>query len=266
MMSQDYALDVKRIRQNAIDTCVKIVLENPESEDLVGGWTLSCPAKADTLKAGPFEECVLLLTQKAMYLARFDWDAEKVGQFERVELVDIRELWRGAYVTSALGPTHLDEEKNVGFVVKYETHGGAIVRRNTRALSSEEGAGDDASGKEEGKKKEGDDGKKEGEEANKTESRLLAFKVLPPKSSAVRKDKEDEATTLTEKQLVERITDQIQKSVAIAMRREQGTDHLGLEEKIPTVEERDVISAAEARKSTGYLESLGYSLKRMVWS
>jgi hypothetical protein len=32
------------------------------------------------------------------------------------------------------------------------------------------------------------------------------------------------------------------------------------------VEQKDVISVAEARKSTGYLESIGYSLKKLVWS
>jgi hypothetical protein len=38
------------------------------------------------------------------------------------------------------------------------------------------------------------------------------------------------------------------------------------EEKKLKVEKKDVISVAEAKKSTGYLESLGYSLKKLVWS
>jgi hypothetical protein len=44
---------------------------------------------------------------------------------------------------------------------------------------------------------------------------------------------------------------------------EQGDgDHKGL----LTVEEKDIISASDAKKSTGYLEQLGYSLKKLVWA
>lgn len=32
------------------------------------------------------------------------------------------------------------------------------------------------------------------------------------------------------------------------------------------VEEKDIISPADAKKSTGYLEQLGYSLKKLVWA
>ncbi|TLD06792.1 hypothetical protein E2P81_ATG10394, partial [Venturia nashicola] len=131
MMSQDYALDMRRVRQNAIDTCIKIVLEDPK-EDLVGGWTLSCPHEANTLRSLPFEECVFLLTDTAIYFCRFDWTTEKVGSFERVELSDVTEIWRGAYITSTLGPTHTDETKNVGFALRYKTNGHALVRTNTR--------------------------------------------------------------------------------------------------------------------------------------
>ena len=40
----------------------------------------------------------------------------------------------------------------------------------------------------------------------------------------------------------------------------------GKEKKLWKIEDGDIIGAAEARKSTTYLESLGYSLKKLVWS
>ena len=248
MMSQDYALDIRRVRQNAIDTCVKIVLEDPK-EDLVGGWTLSCPHEANTLRTLPFEECVLLITDAAIYFCRFDWTTEKVGSFERVDLADITEIWRGSYITSILGPTHTDDARNVGFALRYNTKGHALVRTNTRSLQNEHAAEDENAGKDHKQKTPG-----------RVESRLLAFKALPPKSSASRRDSQEE-TSLGEGELVASITDELYK----AMVKVKEVDHLELE-KTPAVEQKDVVSLAEARQATGYVESLGYSLKKMVWS
>lgn len=254
MMSQDYALDVRRIRQNAIDSCIKIVLEDPK-EDLVAGWTLSCPHEANTLRSLPFEECVLLLTDAALYFCRFDWDSEKVGGFERVDLLNVTELWRGQYITSALSPTHTDETKNVGFAIRYDTNGQAVVRTNTRSLQNEKAAKDENSGKDEVEKQ---------EQPEKSESRMLAFKALPPKSSVARQEGED-GSSMSEQELVKHICDEMQKQVTAAAHKQRGFDHLDLN-KLPQVEERDVLSAADARKSTGYIESIGYSLKKLVWS
>jgi hypothetical protein len=250
MMSQDYALDMRRVRQNAIDTCIKIVLEDPK-EDLVGGWTLSCPHEANTLRSLPFEECVFLLTDIAIYFCRFDWATEKVGSFERVDLTDVTEIWRGPYITSTLGPSHTDEAKNVGFALRYKTNGHALVRTNTRSLQNEHTAED-----ENAKKSELDKQKT----PEKDESRLLAFKALPPKASASRRDSEEE-TSMSEIELVKFVTGELHKTL-IKVRK---MDHLELD-KAPDVEEKEVLGISEARKATSYVESLGYSLKKMVWS
>jgi hypothetical protein len=257
MLNQDYALDMRRVRQNAIDTCVKIVLEDPK-EELVAGWTLSCPKEANTLRTLPFEECVLLLTDAAFYFCRFDWDAEKVASFERVDVTDITEIWRGAYITSTLGPTHTDEAKNAGFALRYKTNGIAVVRSNTRALNNEQTADDENADKNELEKQ---------EQPEKNESRLLAFKALPPKSSAAKQTREGESGSndMSETELVKHICDELRSVMVAAAKKANGFDHLQLD-KIADVQEKDVVSAAEARKSTGYIESLGYAVKKLVWS
>ena len=250
-MSKDYSLDMRRIRQNAIDTCERIVLEDP-TETLLAGWTLSCPHEANTLRSLPFEECVVLLTNAAFYFCRFDWQSEKVGSFERVDLRDITEIWRGAYITSALGPTHLDESKNVGFALRYKTTGKSIVRSNTRSLQNESEAADENKGKDELEKQ---------QDPEKDQTRLLAFKALPPQSSAAVYEGEEMAS-MSEMDLIKRICDELQKVTEAVWRR----DHIVNENNVPKVEERDVISTTDAKKSTGYMESIGYSLKRLVWS
>ena len=257
MMSQDYALDMRRVRRNGIETCVKIVLGQEEAgrgEVLNGGWTLSCPKESNTLRTFLFEECVLLLAGSGLYFCRFDWDTEKVRELERIDLRDVVGIQRGAYVTSALGEAHLDEAKNVGFVVKYRRDSGrGLVRRNTRSLGND--AGEAKDGEDTKKDEEGKD-----EQTKENESHLLAFKALPPHSSAS-KGAVDDAANLSENELVQQICADIYKTMATVRMREGEK-----QEDLPGVEEKDVVSAAEARKATGWGESLSYGFKRMVWS
>ena len=254
MMSKDYSLDLRRIRQSAIDSCVQIVLDDP-TEDLLAGWTLSCPKESNTLRTLPFEECVVLLTGAAFYFCRFDWETEKVSEFERVALTDITEIWRGAYITNALGPTHLDESRNTGFGIRFKTTGTAIVRRNTRTFSNEGEATAEIEDENELDKQ---------KEPEKDEMRLLAFKALPPQASAS-KDNTEGMAEMSEIDYVNHICKEVQSAMAVALKSKQG-DMPGPVEEVAQVEEKDVISVADARKSTGYIESIGYSLKRLVWS
>lgn len=252
MMSKDYALDMSRIRQNAIDTCVKIVLEDAE-EDLVDGWTLSCPRQANTLRTLPFEECVVLLTNVALYFCRFDWTTEKVTGFEKVILTDIREIWRGAYVTNAFGNNNLDAAKNVGFALRYKPVENLLVRRNTRTLSMDDS--------EESNEKPLEQAAPKQEETNDDQARLLAFKALPAHSSGIKQEGSN-GMNMSEVELIEHICNEIQRAVNVSRREEQD----GHTDQQLKVVKKDIISAADAKKSTGYAESLGYSLKKLVWS
>ena len=254
MMSKDFALDIVRIRANAIETCIKIVLEDP-IDHLVAGWTLSCPQDTNTLRTFPFEECVVLLTNACFYSCRFDWNTEKVNSFERVDLLDIGEIFRGAYIISTLGPTHLDESKNVGFALRYKPSSKSIVRTNTRGFQSES---------ETARENEEEDEPDKQKEPEKVEDKLLAFKALPPEVSAV-KNESEEIASKGEVELVKHICEEIHKAIEVAARKQHGATKLQTED-IPQLSEKDVLSAADARKNTGYMESIGYSLKRLVWS
>jgi hypothetical protein len=250
MKSADYAIDLRKVRQAAIERCASIVIEDPE-EDLVAGWTLNCPSTANALKTARFEESVLLLTEHAIYFCRLDWGTEKVAAFERIALDQLDAVSRGVYITSTLAKRHVDEERNVGFVLRYRAEAGKkLVRVNTRSLDV--GVQKDAS-------------------TNKEEvGRFLAFKALPPKSSVGSGEGADEP--LSEGEMVKHVCEEIV-TVANKARKAEQVAGAGAAEgeevkemKSLVVEEKDVISLVDAKRSTGYLEQLGYSLKKFVWA
>lgn len=253
MKAHDYAVDLRKVRQSAIDTCVRICMEDA-NEDLTGGWTLSCPHDQDSLRSVPFEESVLLLTSRALYFCRMDWTTEKVRAFERIELEAIDGITRGSYITSTFGAREMDETKNVGFIVRYSPGGGDLVRVNTRSLGGE--AADEAK-KIKDKKSDAKNGS----------GKLLAFKALPPRSSFAGGQGNDQKPP-SEIDLIKLVTEQIANSINKANDHDDEpakSDDRQESHKL-VVEQKEIVSLAEAKKSTGYLEQLGYSLKKLVWA
>jgi SacI homology domain/Inositol phosphatase len=260
MKAQDYAIDLRKVRQNAIETCANICIEET-NENLIAGWVLRCPRISGTLKSVPFEECVLLLTEEALYFCRMDWTVEKTKSFEKIDLDSVEELARGTYITSTFASRDLDETKNVGFIVKYSTRGKDMVRINTRSLTSEGEAAHD-SGREEKKDNKPPSGDK-----------FLAFKALPPRSSFVESNGDDNSPS--EVDLTRSICEQVARLVNTrrsgSMAREVPVENLssgdGEDESILLkVKEEDIISVAEAKRSTGYLETMSHVLKKLVWA
>lgn len=263
MKSADYFIDVRKVRQAAIDRSAGIVIEDKD-EDLVAGWTLSVPTSADHLKTATFEEAVLLLTEKALYFCRLDWGTEKVREFERIELENVESVFRGVYITSTLASRHMDEQKNVGFVIRYRAEaGGELVRRNTRSLESGN-SGAPSEDKHSSKAK-----------APQADGRFLAFKALPPRTSMPASGEAAEIPE-NEVEVVNGICEEIVKIVNKSRAQEQekvSVPGTGQEEKIGEnaetrrlqVEDNDIISLVDAKRSTGYVETLAYSMKKLVW-
>ncbi|KAI7371676.1 DUF1740-domain-containing protein [Hortaea werneckii] len=252
MTGHDNVLDIQRVRADAVELCISTVIDESK-ENYIAGWTLGYPHEANTLISHPFEECVLLLTDAALHFCRIDWNAERVDKFERIGLLDILEIWKGPYVTSTLGVTHTDESTNVGFAFRYNTRNDAVIRSNERTMGSGP-ANDEATP--------GIDEQLQPEEGGET--RLLAFKVLPRKSS-ITKTSGGESTEASEQDTLENICHQLHGSMARAAEEQRGVDHLKLE-KVPEIQDYPVVSAVEARKNTGYTESIGYTIKKLIWS
>ncbi|KAF2995246.1 hypothetical protein E8E13_003169 [Curvularia kusanoi] len=248
MKSNDYFIDVRKVRQAAIERCAARVIED-QDEDLIHGWTLSVPTSANHVKTGTFEEAVLLLTEKALYFCRLDWGTEKVREFERISLANVQSLMRGVYITSTLAQRHMDADKNVGFVIRYRADTeGELIRRNTRALDSSAA---------------NDEQKVDQKKTKSEEGRFLAFKALPPRTSVPREGEKAENEVEVVKEICEEVVRVANKAKKTAP--DNGTENDTADDKVLKIEEKDIISLADAKKSTGYLEQIGYSLKKLVW-
>ena len=248
MMSTDPGVSIDRVREKAIDTCFKIVIHN-EAEDLIHGWTMLSPNLPNTLRSLPFEESVLLLTDRAVYVCKFNWNTEKVDSFERVELSSVTNIRYGTYVTSTMTDRQLDENRNVGLVVAYNPGRGNIIRTNTRSLQNEVAPekGDTPGGQAPGAKGLTRRGKNDDQV-----SRFLAFKAISPPSLSEKNGNNLMAN-------VEQIAGEIQRAATNS--RTVATEEIGV-----PVEELSIISASDARKRTSYLEQLGHQVKKLVWA
>ena len=250
MINADPGISIYKIRQNAIDTCRKIVVQD-SSEDFCGGWIMLSPSQPNTLRTLPFEESVVLLTDAALYHCRFDWTTEKVASFERAELRSIKQVVYGTYITSTLTQKQIDEKTNVGLVIQYQPSDDNVLKVNTRSLQSEVDLSRVA------KSSSPPSGTSRRSwltsRDDSASGRLLALKISPSGQDPLNPDARDATTQVRE------ICEEIQRAVL-------GHSNTHLDEPDALFEHADIISLAEAKKRTGYLEQVGYQLKRFIWA
>ncbi|PGH26528.1 hypothetical protein AJ80_01842 [Polytolypa hystricis UAMH7299] len=256
LMSADPGISIEKAQQSAIETSCQIVISD-ETEELVGGWTMLSPHEPNTLRTLPFEQSVLLLTNAAVYCCRFDWDTDKVTSFERIELRTITGISYGTYITSTFTEAQMDPNHNMGFVISYRPGKANTLRVNTRSLQS-------LFDQEPASKARDTDGPLDWDisslfKAKRDTSRFMAFKALPHKTSRASKVPGD--VGVSEKDSVRAICEEIERT----MMRGEGTT-IGHVEKPSIIEENELISLADARKRTGYLEHLVFDIKKLVWA
>lgn len=246
-MTGDPAVSMHKLRQQAIELCQKIVVAD-EHEEFIGGWTLLTPHIPNTIKSTPFEESVLLVTDAALYSCKFDWITEKVSSFERVDLQHITSIKFGTYITSTLSAAQTDEERNVGFVITYDPGIDDITRVNSRAMSNIRSRTETDLLQPSAYLKAAD--------KQPSVTQVLALKSLPTRSAVIG----GEESKMSEMEQVKTICSEIERLVLHGQVMEVGTERKTL------LEPGDIISLADARRSTGLLEQLGHSLKKLVWA
>ncbi|GAA5970206.1 hypothetical protein JCM11641_000310 [Rhodosporidiobolus odoratus] len=109
-----------KIRQEAIETSVKEVIA--EGETKVAAWTLLSPSELDVVrpaKGGKYEEKVLILSSKAVYVVGYEFALGKVTAYTRIPTGDILSVQHGAYILSSLDASTRDPTENHGFVLHY---------------------------------------------------------------------------------------------------------------------------------------------------
>ncbi|RCI13310.1 hypothetical protein L249_1037 [Ophiocordyceps polyrhachis-furcata BCC 54312] len=257
MMTKDPAVSISNMRQRAVELCRKRVVADV-SEEFHGGWVLLSPNAADVVKFRSMEEVVLLLTDAAVYLCRFDWDLDKVSSFERVHLANVTLIKQGTYITSTVSQAHTDEARNLGFVIEYQPGKSNIQRTNTRTLSSRSDFGPKL------EPQIGDGGGRQtafgnlfSAKAKSPSTRRLAFKAPYVNSSA---SAPEHTPCQTEKQQVAAICAEIERLALERQFRKEGDGGKSI------VESGDIISLEAAKRNTGLLEQLGHSIKKLVWA
>lgn len=273
MMTKDPAVSMQNMRQQAIELCQKRVVAD-EAEEFIGGWTMLTPHVPDTVRSASLEEAVLLLTDVALYLCRFDWNLDKVSSFERVDLAHVQKIKFGTYITSTISPAQTDDMRNIGLVIEYKPGLTDITRVNTRSLSSMSGTPKAHGSDEAAKQDEGSAPAASGiagflsRRPQTAAARKIALKALHSQTSVadpMTKSKQDEPgaiTRLTEIQQVVLIAAEIERLAIQHQPRMAGKKP----EEVTLIEKGDIISLAEAKKNTTLLEQLGHSIKKLVWA
>jgi hypothetical protein len=254
-MSRDPAVSMQKMRQQAIEACQKLVVAD-EHEEFIGGWTLLTPQVPNTIKSTPFEESILLLTDSGLYSCRFDWNIEKVSSFERVSLEHILNIKYGTYITSTLSASQADEQRNIGFVVTYKAGKNDIARVNTRSMANVSRIDMDLLGGMATSPPPKGLAALIGRPTTPA-NRVLAFKALSTRSAVTAEGNENRPS---ESEQVRGICSEIERMILLGQVLEVGS------EKRRIVETGDIISLSEARKSTGLLEQLGHSFKKLIWA
>ena len=291
MQTADPGISVQKLRQNAIDTSCRIVISD-QSEEFLGGWTMLTPRQPNTLRTLPFEESVLLLTDAAVYSCRFDWNTDKVTSFERIDLWSISRITYGTYITSVLTDSQIDERSNVGLVVVYregDNENAHIHHVNTRTVQSnvdpsspQSPESTDTSPTTTTTPPPADNNKNDWDISTwftgpkRPSSRFLAFKALPLSNSVTQSWNPGQRAAVTEVDWVRCICEEIERAKNAGDGRQQvsgtgtgtGTETPtgGVEAGESLVGQSDIVSLAEAKKRTGFLEHLIHDVKKFVWA
>ena len=308
MMTSDPSFDLGRAREAAVVSAGDVVV--PHEEDVVGGWTVSAPATvltgsvlslervesrwprgtlASVLRARPFRDVVLLLSDSAIYLVSYSWDKETVLGYERFELKNIKSLRWGTYITETLpAGRQTDSNRNAGVLIEYDVKKGKDVASDHAALLKDVRVN---TGSLETLPNVINDKEKN---AFPPQRNILAFKMLPkartsnqyqprhsrsPSTSArsttggaiglssivascipLMRDTNSREPP-SERMLARDICRDIVRSAknANSAWKDQESDQQ------LHVTEQDVVSLGEAKRSTTVVEWLGYELKKLVW-
>lgn len=268
---------LSRIRAEAIATSVARILS--EGETLISGWTIFSPEQLNVKFDDRFEEKVLLLSARALYIVSYDYSLEKAKMYICIPLDAIVRLEKGAYIISPLEEASRDPVQNVGFSVYWHASDKIITRMTSYSIRNYP---EDTPARSppavslssftqykpmlprrEPTKTANLSGilsKVSENAAGTTNVCFAAFKALPVDPARVRSGSstgyaepaDDLAGATSCKQVVDMMADSIKRAC----------EDVG---NSPVVVNRDVVSLTEAQKMTSIYAKMEYGVKRLIW-
>ncbi|KAI8063476.1 SacI homology domain-containing protein [Gongronella butleri] len=256
---------LNKIRQDAIDVSAQIVIADDET--LKHGWTLLVPKETASGKEllKRFEEKVVLLTTKALYVCSYNYQLEKVMQFKRIDLATIESIRAGEYILSTLSAETRNPDLHYGFRIFYNEHGllmrwntGSLVNKNLHDLSmqpfpvNDDDDDDDASSVLSADSAASDSSSEPPMDASMAalyrDMDHITFKAVPRYTAA----SEDTDRVVNARQHIEAI-------VQIIM------EQCKKSEQAKFLNYSPIISLQQAEKSDSILKKVGYKLKHAIW-
>ncbi|KAG2158469.1 phosphoinositide polyphosphatase [Suillus bovinus] len=268
---------LSKIRAEAIATSVARVLS--EGETLISGWTIFSPEQLNVKFDDRFEEKVLLLSARALYIVSYDYSLEKAKMYICIPLGAIARLEKGAYIISPLEEASRDPVQNAGFSIYWHASDKISMRMTSYSIRN---VLEDASARSppavsvrsstqnkptlprrEPTKTANLSGimsKVSENAAGATNVCFAAFKALPVDPARVRSGSstgyaepaDDLAGATTCKQVVDMMVDSIKRACE-----DTGNS--------PIIMDRDVVSLTEAQKMTSIYAKMEYGVKRLIW-
>lgn len=267
---------LSRIRAEAIATSVSVLLE--EGETLLSGWTVFSPEALNVKLSERFEEKVLLLSARALYIVSYDYILDKVKLHTRVPLEMIVRVVKGAYIVSSLEEASRDPQQNAGFLVSWLSVDQSSSRKETSPYmhdptqlpASEARRTLDVSRRLSSAliNKFSNTSKSRAVSTHPPRSCMdgdtfAAFKVLPIDPTRVEGEftttygelTDDLTGATTCKEVVDLMVDAIKRACC----------KVGTGQREDFVVEGDVVSLEDAKRATSMYAKMEYSMKRLLW-
>ncbi|CAO3594736.1 unnamed protein product [Absidia cylindrospora] len=267
---------LEKIRDEAIQVSCEIVIADDETK--LQGWTLLAPKENKNGKPSSkrFEEKVVLLTGKALYICSYNYHLEKVVQFKRVELRTIQSIQVGEYILSSLTPEARDPDQNYGFCINYNSNN-QIMRWNTGSLLNQNL--DDLnilpSDIEHQKKGEDDmdDGVDDGQESDSSLSSISSASSLSSNTDddEDNNDSMEQEAHLAFKAVRYNVSDVIEDENVSTCKGQvqdivkQISAQCGHPETSKFIVHKPIVSLTQAEKTDGLFKKMGYKLKHAIW-
>ncbi|KAF8559644.1 hypothetical protein OG21DRAFT_1594475 [Imleria badia] len=271
---------LSRVRAEAIATSVSRVLD--EGEPLLAGWTLIAPEQLNVKVSDKFEEKVLLLSVRALYIVSYDYTLENVKLYTRVPLGMITKITKGAYILSPLEEASRDPVQNAGFTITWlntdlvSSRMASYSYRNYTVDVSSDSSRVEEQSKMTSRSAKQDVGNNRllrmmhtrastskspisGDRTEAKDASFAAFKALPVGStrngSRYAEPADDLAGATSCKEAVDLIADAIKRAC----------EDIGSTSGDDFVCEADIVSVSEAQRTTSVYAKMEYGVKRLLW-
>lgn len=192
-----------------------------------------------------FQEKIVLLTEKALYICSYNYALEKVIQFKRLGLDTIISIQIGEYILSSLTPASRSEDQNYGLIINHSKDG-ELVRWNTGSIHNQSL---------------GDINIDHKDNVNQDDITIPAVQAALEGIDSIR-FKAVRYNILGELDgEVETCKKQIQDIVKTIAKACKHDEHDGTQ----FVFQKPIISLEQAEKTDGIFKKMGYKIKRAIW-